>query len=65
MVEGSAPGSGAFKIKTDELVERILDERGESGGSRAEEITSWTKTLVSRLCDVKENGYLDWKREAK
>lgn len=62
-VEGSAPGSGAFKVTTEELIERLLDSRGDAGGPRAEEVAQWARGVVGRLCVARENGYLDWKRE--
>ena len=61
-VEGYAPSAGAFKVTEAELVERILDDRGESGGPRAVEMGTKIKEMVARLCDVKTGGYLDWKR---
>ena len=61
-VEGYAPHSGAYKVTEQELIERILDDKGETGGPRAAEVETKIKEIVSRLCDVKEGGYLDWKR---
>ena len=61
-VEGYAPHSGAFKVTEKELIDRILDDKGESGGPRAAEVEIKIKEIVARLCDVKEGGYLDWKR---
>lgn len=60
-VDGSAPGSGAFKITKGELVERLLDSRGDTGGPRQVEVESWIKGIIGRLCDEKD-GYLDWKK---
>ena len=65
IVEGSAPGSGAFKLKEKELIERVLEARGEQSGERAQEITEWVGNVVRRLCEVKEDGYLDWKSAEK
>jgi len=62
MVSGSALGSGAFKITQEELIERLLDGRGDTAGPRAEEVEAWARAVVSRLCDVRDDGYLDWKR---
>ena len=60
-VKGSSPGSGAFKITESELIERLLDSRGDLGGPRQKEVEDVVKRTVGRLCDIK-NGYLDWKR---
>lgn len=60
-VKGSSPGSGAFKITERELIERLLDSRGDSGGVRQKEVESVIRGIVGRLCETKE-GYLDWKR---
>ena len=62
-VRGSAPTSGAFKVTETELVERMLDARGDSGGPRAVEVEKWTRDVVKRLCVEKEDGYLDWRRK--
>ncbi|ORX36633.1 putative 3-hydroxyisobutyryl-CoA hydrolase [Kockovaella imperatae] len=61
-VEGYAPSAGAFKVTEAELIDRVLDDRGESGGPRETEMQAKVKDLVSRLCEVKEGGYLDWRR---
>ena len=60
-VKGSSPGSGAFKISEAELIERLLDSRGDTGGARKKEVEEVIRRIVRRLCDNKE-GYLDWKR---
>ena len=61
-VTGAAPGSGAFKVTETELVEKLLDARGNTGGPRAEEMDAKAREIVRRLCDITEGGYLDWKR---
>jgi 3-hydroxyisobutyryl-CoA hydrolase len=60
-VTGSAPGAGAFKIKREELIERLLDSRGGPGGPKSHEIKSWSEALVDRMCEPKQGGYLDLK----
>ncbi len=60
-VKGSSPGSGAFKITEAELIERLVEARGDAGGPRHKEVEEVIRRSVRRLCDVKE-GYLDWKR---
>ncbi|ORY21094.1 ClpP/crotonase-like domain-containing protein [Naematelia encephala] len=59
-VRGSSPGSGAFKITTSELIERLLDNRGETGGPRHREVEKRVRSIVARTC-VEKDGYLDWK----
>jgi 3-hydroxyisobutyryl-CoA hydrolase len=62
IVSGSAPGSGAFKVTQEELVQRLVDERGDAAGSRAEEVAEWIRAIVKRRCKVGSDGYLDLKR---
>jgi 3-hydroxyisobutyryl-CoA hydrolase len=60
VITGNAPSSGAFKVTEKELMERIMDARGEIAGGREREVRSWVKQIVGRNCEVKD-GYLDWK----
>jgi len=62
IVSGSAPGSGAFKVTQEELVQRLVDERGDAAGPRAEEVGEWIRAIVQRKCKVGQDGYLDMKR---
>lgn len=57
-VDGSAPGSGAFKIKEEELIQRVLDN-GE--GERRAEILQRVKDVLTRYCQTDAEGYLGWK----
>ena len=59
-VKGSMPGSGAFALKVDELVERILGARDELQGARATEVEERVKDVVKRCAKVDKDGYLSW-----
>jgi 3-hydroxyisobutyryl-CoA hydrolase len=59
-VTGNAPGSGAFKLKEDELVERILDNKGDVGGPRASEAEEKIRGIVAARCSKDKDGYLNW-----
>lgn len=65
LVTGDAPGSGAFAITEQELVERVLERKGESGGPRAGAMTRVVKDLVERNCERNKDGYLTWKDTPK
>lgn len=57
-VDGSAPQSGAFKVKEEELIQRIVDGRE---SERREEIVQRVKEVVERYCETDAEGYLGWK----
>jgi 3-hydroxyisobutyryl-CoA hydrolase len=60
IVTGSSPSSGAFKVTEAEVVERIMDAKNETAGSRAKEVENWLRGIVARTCETK-SGYLDLK----
>lgn len=60
VVSGQSPGSGAFKVTQDELVERLLDGKGDVGGARSAEAEARVKDIVQRNCKTDAEGYLNW-----
>lgn len=58
MVEGSAPGSGAFALKQEELIDRVLEGHA---AERRQEFTKRVQDVVATHCDRDEEGYLKWK----
>jgi 3-hydroxyisobutyryl-CoA hydrolase len=61
LVEGSAPGSGAFALKEEELIDRILDGHAVE---RREEFQARVKSVVATHCEKDSEGYLKWKQDA-
>lgn len=61
LVEGSAPGSGAFALKEAELIDRVLD--GHAAERRAE-FEARVKAVVATHCEEDKEGYLRWKHDA-
>ncbi|WVN88360.1 uncharacterized protein L203_103566 [Cryptococcus depauperatus CBS 7841] len=59
-VDGYAPGSGAFALTEDELVEQFVDAQGDVHGSRREEIEDRVRSIVVRSCKKGKDGYLQW-----
>lgn len=60
-VEGSAPGSGAFALKEEELLDRVLDGHAVE---RREEFHARVKSVVATHCEKDGEGYLKWKQDA-
>lgn len=66
MVTGAEKNSGAFALKEDELVDRVLDRKGEMKGSaRGQDMERIVRDLVERQCTKDAEGYLRWKKEEK
>lgn len=61
-VKGESKGSGAFKLKEDEVVQRVISARGEQGGPRAKELEERTRAIVKDHCQADGEGYLNWKK---
>lgn len=61
LVEGSAPGSGAFALKEQELIDRIMDGRATE---RKSEFEARVKSVVKTHCETDKDGYLRWKQDA-
>jgi 3-hydroxyisobutyryl-CoA hydrolase len=62
MVEGSAPGSGAFALKEKELIDRVLEGHA---AERRQEFEKRVQDVVKTHCERDEEGYLRWKQDAK
>lgn len=60
MVEGSAPGSGAFALKEEELIERVLSDQP---AERKQEFTRRIQEVISIRCNTDREGYLRWKQD--
>jgi 3-hydroxyisobutyryl-CoA hydrolase len=60
MVEGSAPGSGAFALKEEELIERVLQTQPTE---RRQEVTRRVQEVLSIHCNTDREGYLRWKHD--
>ncbi|WWD17263.1 hypothetical protein CI109_101701 [Kwoniella shandongensis] len=60
-VDGYAPGSGAFALKEQELVEQFVDAAGQVKGTRREEVEGRVREVVKKHCKKDKDGYLDWK----
>lgn len=54
VVEGSAPGSGAFKVREEE----VLDGLGWDGVRQ--EMKGKVKEILDRFCSVDKDGFLSW-----
>ncbi|KAK4683792.1 hypothetical protein P7C73_g6434, partial [Tremellales sp. Uapishka_1] len=64
VVQGSAPGSGAFKVTEEEVVvDKLSDRQGETGGARETEVKDRVRAIVGRWCEKDGEGYLSWKKE--
>lgn len=61
LVEGSAPGSGAFALREQELIDRVLDGHAPE---RKAEFEKRVKAVVSTHCEQDKEGYLRWKHDA-
>jgi 3-hydroxyisobutyryl-CoA hydrolase len=59
-VQGEAHGSGAFKLKENELINAVLDSRGERGGPREKEIVARVKATIALHTKADGDKYLDW-----
>lgn len=63
VVQGSSSGSGAYKVTLSELIDIVLEHRGEVGGPRKREITQRVQSIVSERCTEGKDGYLNWKKD--
>lgn len=61
LVEGSAPGSGAFALKEEELIDRVSDG---NAVERKQEFKERVRSVVATHCEKDEEGYLKWKQDA-
>lgn len=61
LVEGSAPGSGAFALKEGELIDRVLDGHA---AERKGEFEARVRAVVATHCEEDKEGYLRWKQDA-
>lgn len=62
-ITGEAPSSGSFKLKEDELITRILRDKGEGEGSgRVEDMKRVIKAVVDKHGEKDKEGYLGWRR---
>lgn len=59
-IQGEKIGSGAFKLKEAELVERIIEARQEPSGPRHKEITDRVMEICDQYTRKDDQGYLDW-----
>jgi hypothetical protein len=60
MITGERPGSGAFKLKEDELVERVLEDKGDVAGPRQAEAEARVRAILEKRCSKDRDGYLNW-----
>ena len=61
LVEGSAPGSGAFALKEQELIDRVLEGHA---AERKDEFVTRVRDVLATHCDVDKEGYLRWRHDA-
>ncbi|KAK8864439.1 hypothetical protein IAR55_001688 [Kwoniella newhampshirensis] len=60
-VDGYAPGSGAFALKEQELVEQFVDAAGQVKGTRRDEVEARVRDVVKKHTKQDKDGYLEWK----
>ncbi|OXG36783.1 3-hydroxyisobutyryl-CoA hydrolase [Cryptococcus neoformans] len=59
-VDGYAPGSGAFALLEEELIEQFVDAQGDVKGTRRDEVVKRVKEVVNTCCKKGKDGYLEW-----
>lgn len=59
-IRGETSGSGAFKLREDELVSRVLEARGDTASPREAEIRERVQDVVVRNATKDKDGFLDW-----
>ncbi|WVW83953.1 hypothetical protein I302_105976 [Kwoniella bestiolae CBS 10118] len=60
-VDGYSPGSGAFALTEQELVNQFIENHNSPSGQRREEIEQRVREVVERRCKKDKQGYLEWK----
>lgn len=61
IISGSSPGSGAFKVTEGELIDNVLEAKGEVAGPRKNDIIRRIKEVVEMRC-TKDNEFLSWQQ---
>lgn len=59
-IKGESAGSGAFKLKPQELIQQVVSARGENGGPREKEIVAAVNKILATRTKQDNAGYLDW-----